>query len=93
VGLHRKAGLRKAVERAGLDWSAAQQHLGNDQWKAETARYQAEMTEELGLWGVPSFRLRGDDGEDDLCVWGQDRLWLVASEIRRRSGKGGAVTQ
>jgi len=44
-----------------------------------------EMVEGLGLWGVPSFRLSGPDGEPDLAVWGQDRLWLVAAEIRRRA--------
>jgi hypothetical protein len=36
---------------------------------------------------VPSYRLSGPDGEPDLMVWGQDRLWLVAAEIRRRAGK------
>jgi 2-hydroxychromene-2-carboxylate isomerase len=82
--LHRMHGIRSAVERAGLDWAEAQRHLGTDGWKDETARNQLEMTEELGLWGVPSYRLRGDDGEPDLCVWGQDRLWLIAAEIRRR---------
>ena len=91
VGLHRKAGIRKAVEQAGLDWSEARQHLGNDDWKEQTARNQIEMTEELGLWGVPSYRLRGGD-EEDLCVWGQDRLWLVAAEIRRRGKTAGIVT-
>ncbi len=84
VGLHRKAGLRQAVEQAGLDWSEAQTHLGSDGWKEVTARNQLEMTEQLGLWGVPSYRLSGGDGEKDLCVWGQDRLWLVAAEIKRR---------
>lgn len=83
-GLHRKAGLRRVVERAGLDWDTAQQHLGSAEWKEETARHQIEMTDELGLWGVPSYRLRGG-GEEDMCVWGQDRLWLVAAEIRRRA--------
>ena len=83
TSLGRSSGLRKAVERAGLDWSAAQAHLGTDGWKAQTARNQTEMTEELGLWGVPSYRLRGGD-DADLCVWGQDRLWLIAHEIRRR---------
>jgi 2-hydroxychromene-2-carboxylate isomerase len=82
--LHRTAGIRLTVERAGLDWGEAQRHLGSDGWKAETARNQREMTEELGLWGVPSYRLRGEDGEPDLCAWGQDRLWLIAAEIRRR---------
>ncbi|MBA4048689.1 MAG: 2-hydroxychromene-2-carboxylate isomerase [Sphingomonas sp.] len=85
VGLHRRKGICQAVERAGLDWSAAQRHLGSDAWKEETARRQLEMTEELGLWGVPSYRLRGGAGEADLCVWGQDRLWLIAGEIRRRA--------
>lgn len=89
VGLHKKKGLRMAVEQAGLDWNIAQLHLGKDDWKEETARYQAEMVDELGLWGVPSYRLRGGTGEDDLCVWGQDRLWLVAAEIRRRAGASG----
>jgi len=84
VGLHKKSGLRKAVERAGLSWDDARQHLGSEAWKAETARYQIEMEEELGLWGVPSYRLSGGD-EPDICVWGQDRLWLIAAEVRRRS--------
>lgn len=89
VGLHRKKGLRQAVERAGLDWEEAQLHLGSDDWKESITRNQLEMTDELGLWGVPSYRLRGGKGESDLNVWGQDRLWLVAAEIKRRSGEGG----
>ncbi|QYJ06855.1 DsbA family protein [Qipengyuania flava] len=89
VALHRRAGLRKAVEQPGLDWGDAQAHLVSPGWKDETARYQAEMGDELGLWGVPSYRLRGGEGEEDLCVWGQDRLWLVAAEIRRRAGATG----
>jgi 2-hydroxychromene-2-carboxylate isomerase len=38
----------------------------------------------LGLWGVPSFRLLGRDGEPDYSSWGQDRLWRVEQEIRPR---------
>nr|WP_298925431.1 DsbA family protein [uncultured Erythrobacter sp.] len=93
VALHRKAGLRKAVEQAGLDWGDAQAQIGSIEWKDETARYQAEMADELGLWGVPSYRLRGGEGEEDLCVWGQDRLWLVAAEIRRRAAATGDSAQ
>lgn len=89
VGLHRTSGLKRAVEQAGLDWSEAKARLGSEDWKVETARNQNEMTEELGLWGVPSYRLRGGHGAPDLCVWGQDRLWLVAAEIRRRASEGG----
>lgn len=49
-------------------------------------RHQDEMVDGLSLWGVPSYRLSGGEGEDDLAVWGQDRLWLIAAEIRRRAG-------
>lgn len=85
VGLHRTDGLRMAVEHAGLDWSEARNRWDDQAWLEETAGYQQEMTQGLGLWGVPSYRLQGGDGEPDLCVWGQDRLWLIAAEIRRRS--------
>jgi 2-hydroxychromene-2-carboxylate isomerase len=37
-----------------------------------------------GLWGVPSFRLLDRQGETQLALWGQDRLWLVAREIERQ---------
>ena len=32
---------------------------------------QHEMVEGMGLWGVPSYRLSGPDGEPDLEVWGK----------------------
>lgn len=85
VGLHKDAGMRKAVEAAGLDWAEAQKVIGSDDWKAMVERNQDEMVDGLGLWGVPSFRLSGPDGQPDLAVWGQDRLWLVAAEIKRRA--------
>ena len=37
----------------------------------------------FGSWGVPSYRLYNARGEDELAVWGQDRLWLVAATIKR----------
>ena len=74
-----------AVERAGMDWAEAEQWLGRDDWKNMVALSQHEMVEGMGLWGVPSYRLSGPDGEPDLEVWGQDRLWLVAAEIKRRT--------
>jgi 2-hydroxychromene-2-carboxylate isomerase len=85
VGLHTDAGMRRAVEAAGIDWTEAQQVIGSDDWKAMVERNQDEMVDGLGLWGVPSFRLSGPEGQGDLAVWGQDRLWLVAAEIRRRA--------
>jgi len=85
-GLHKRANMKRAVEEAGLDWSEAQQRLGSDEWKTVVETNQDEMVEGMGLWGVPSYKLCGPDGEPDLEVWGQDRLWLVAAEIRRRAG-------
>ena len=77
-------GLRRVVESAGLCWSEARPFVDSTDCREELERYRVLLYDELGLWGVPSFRLRGPDGEPDLCVWGQDRLWLVAAEIRRR---------
>lgn len=90
IGLHTKKGMKLAVEAAGLDWIEASKHLASDDWKPMIERHQDEMVDGLGLWGAPSYRLSGPDGEPDLAVWGQDRLWLVASEIRRRAGNTGA---
>jgi 2-hydroxychromene-2-carboxylate isomerase len=78
------AGLRRVAERAGLAWEEARRHLDESGWESELEANRLVMIEELGAWGVPSFRLRGPAGEADLCVWGQDRLWLVAREIQRR---------
>ena len=69
----------------GLDWNEAAQRIGSDDWKAITEKHQDEMVEMMGLWGVPSYKLSGPGGEPDLAIWGQDRLWLVAAEIRRRA--------
>jgi len=77
-------GMKKVVEMAGLSWQDAKGHLGSEAWKAEVAENQRIMSDEMGLWGVPSFRVSSPDGEPDFTTWGQDRLWLVAEEIKRR---------
>ena len=79
------AGLRLVVERAGLGWSDALAQLDRDDgWRAELETNRTEMFA-LGLWGVPSFRVRGG-GAPDYATWGQDRLWRVEEEIRARVG-------
>jgi 2-hydroxychromene-2-carboxylate isomerase len=77
------AGLRLVVERAGLDWSEAQPNLDGEGWREELEANRKQLFA-LGLWGVPSFRLLGRPGEADYSTWGQDRLWRVEQEIRRR---------
>lgn len=84
IPLHKEHGMRKGVERAGLDWTEAKDLLSKPDWKPVIAQHQDEMIDGLGLWGVPSLKLSGPDGEPDVAVWGQDRVWLIAAEIRRR---------
>jgi 2-hydroxychromene-2-carboxylate isomerase len=76
------AGLRRIVEAAGLSWSEARPHIGNDDWRAEAEANRREMFE-LGLWGVPCFRV------GDVATWGQDRLWVIESELQRLAATSG----
>jgi 2-hydroxychromene-2-carboxylate isomerase len=77
-------GLRHVVAAAGLNWEEASRHFDRDGWRAELEENRQEMLS-LGLWGVPSYRLVGPEGGEGFCTWGQDRLWLVEDEIRRRA--------
>lgn len=70
------SGMKRIVTAAGLPWREAQTIIDNDDWRAEAEANRSEMLD-LGLWGVPSFRV-GDD-----AVWGQDRLWAVDAMLRK----------
>ena len=70
-----RRGLRRIVERAGLDWTDARDALGSDNWRAVAEANRAEMMER-GIWGVPSFRV------GDTITWGQDRLWVVEDALK-----------
>ena len=83
INTNRDKGLRKVVEAAGLEWSEAQQHLGESGWEKVLEDNRLAMYE-AGLWGVPSYRLLDARGEQVLALWGQDRLWLFAREIQRQ---------
>ncbi len=84
IDTSRDAGLRKIVERAELSWTEALRTLDNEDWREELERNRVTMYEELGIWGVPSYRIRGPEGVSDFATWGNDRIWLVAAEIRKR---------
>lgn len=77
-------GLRRVVTSAGLSWEEAKRHFDETGWRAELEANREEMLA-MGLWGVPSYRLSGGAGEQDFCCWGQDRIWMVEDEIRRRA--------
>jgi 2-hydroxychromene-2-carboxylate isomerase len=83
INLNNDRGLRKVVERAGLDWATARRLVGRPGWEAMLEENRLAMYES-GLWGVPSFRLLDETGAQLLALWGQDRLWVIAQEIQRQ---------
>jgi len=89
VNTNTDRGLRKVVEAAGLDWSAAQAHLRDTSWEALLEENRQTMYAS-GLWGVPSFRLLDPQGDALLSTWGQDRLWLVAHTLRDALARSGS---
>lgn len=82
INTNNDRGLRHVVEKAGLSWQGAQDHIGKSGWEEELERNRLAMYD-FGSWGVPSFRLLDVDGSEVLALWGQDRLWLFAREIQR----------
>jgi len=82
VNTNRDAGLKKVVENAGLSWQEAQTVIDNRDWENELEENRLAMLE-VGIWGVPSYRLLDSEGNEVLATWGQDRLWIVAREIKR----------
>lgn len=66
--------LRRLVIDLGMEWPQCREALGNEGWRA-AAKENAVTLRKLGLWGVPSFRC------GEVCVWGQDRMWLLARLI------------
>lgn len=84
IDLGDESGLRRVVERVGLSWEEACQYFDRDGWQDELERNR-EALFAAGLWGVPSFRIPGRDGETDFCTWGQDRIWLLEQQIAARA--------
>lgn len=82
VNTNSEKGLRHVIEKTGLDWREAKQQLNNANWE-QTLEVNRLAMYQSGLWGVPSFRVLNAQGQETLAVWGQDRLWLVAHEIKR----------
>ena len=68
-------GLWTMAERAGLTRDDVASGLADDSWRAMAEANRVEMLE-LGLWGVPSFRVGNLPGH-----WGQDRLWAVEEDL------------
>jgi len=67
--------------RAGIEDAEVRAALENRSWKDEALENREALTE-LGLWGVPSFRIGA------YSTWGQDRIPFVEAEIARLFAKG-----
>jgi len=85
IDLGSNRGLARAVERCNLSWSEARHWLEREAWRDEIEANRQALYD-LGLWGVPSFRVTGPDAAaGEWSTWGQDRLWRVTREVARRA--------
>ena len=66
--------LIELAERSGIDEADVRAAIAQDGWK-DWAQGNRDALTELGLWGVPSFRI------GSYATWGQDRVPLVEAEI------------
>jgi 2-hydroxychromene-2-carboxylate isomerase len=71
VSLAGRVGVEEAEVRAALE---------DGSWK-DRAEENREALTDLGLWGVPSFRIGA------YQTWGQDRIPFIEAEIARLSGR------
>lgn len=67
-------GMRKIIEKTGLNWQQAKKHLHDQQWHTWAEDNLASLYD-MGLWGVPSFKYQ------DTCVFGQDKLYFIEQAI------------
>jgi 2-hydroxychromene-2-carboxylate isomerase len=70
-------GLKKIVERAGLNWQEAQSLLSDNTWRSWAQDNLAQLYAE-DMWGVPSFKYL------DHRVFGQDRINYLERAIVQR---------
>ena len=81
-----ESGLARVVTDVGLEWSQAKASMSNTAWEDLLENNVNDMLE-MGLWGVPSFRVTSPGAAPFSC-WGQDRLWRVEQEIIERASVG-----
>ncbi len=93
-------GLQRIVEMAGLSWADAQQHRSDESWREELEANRKCLFDhglwgvpsfrligaagDAGAGASPSDSRASDFSTSDFSTWGQDRIWLVEEEIRRR---------
>jgi 2-hydroxychromene-2-carboxylate isomerase len=83
INIGSKDFLRKLIEELDLPWNDIREDLGSDLWKSILKENLDDMYSG-NCWGVPSFNLTDENGENPFYQWGQDRIWLIEKEIIRR---------
>lgn len=81
LNIRESEGLTEVCRRVGFDYAEVDQ--GAD-WMSALETNLSIMAE-ASLWGVPSFRVTGGNDEAPFACWGQDRIWRIAAEIKRRT--------
>jgi len=74
-------GLTMLAARAGLSAADVAAALKDETWRQVADSNRQELLD-LGLWGVPSFRVN-----DGPAHWGQDRLWAIENDLRAFGGQ------
>ena len=78
------SGMRQVTDALGLFWPDVAVAMREDSWRPQVEANQ-EALAEAGAWGVPTFVF------GTLCLWGQDRLWLLARQIEDRCQDGEGI--
>ncbi len=68
--------LIELAARAGIGEADVRRAMQDDRWRQQAQANRDALTD-LGLWGVPSFRIGG------YATWGQDRIPPLEAEITR----------
>jgi 2-hydroxychromene-2-carboxylate isomerase len=76
LALFEDSGLYTAARRAGLNDAQTATALADDSWRDRVEANRAALLH-AGLWGAPTFRVRGHEAH-----WGQDRLWMLEDDLR-----------
>ncbi|WP_417457748.1 DsbA family protein [Kordiimonas sp.] len=71
------AGLRKILEKAGIQTAKAAGAMPRDVWQPIAERNRQMMLMN-GSWGVPTFRI------GTATLWGQDRMWAIVEALKQQ---------
>jgi 2-hydroxychromene-2-carboxylate isomerase len=90
VDVRNDIGLKAVVDNVnGLSWTEIYEKGFNNEiidtkWR-DMAENNRKLLYEIGLWGVPSFRILDGTKQIGTAVWGQDRLFEIENILMREN--------